>query len=87
MATEIGGMIYGKYAGSVKEMGPGGLACENSYMAHGESYEAFKNATTATLEPVLAGEGSLGKFAPPPSFLLTFLLNRKFEKHATDGVF
>jgi len=60
MATEIGGMIYGKYAGSVKDMSPGGLSCENSYMAHGESYEAFKKATTASLEPILAGEGSLG---------------------------
>jgi homogentisate 1,2-dioxygenase len=60
MATEIGGMIYGKYAGSVKDMGPGGISCENSYMAHGESYEAWKKATTAELEPVFAGEGSLG---------------------------
>ncbi|TVY35982.1 Homogentisate 1,2-dioxygenase [Lachnellula subtilissima] len=77
MATEIGGMIYGKYAGSVKEMGPGGLACENSYMAHGESYEAFKNATTATLEPVLAGEGSLG-------FMLHLSSHFSTTKFATD---
>jgi homogentisate 1,2-dioxygenase len=35
MATEIGGMIYGKYAGSVKDMEPGGLSFENSYMPHG----------------------------------------------------
>jgi len=60
MATEIGGMIYGQYAGSVRDMGPGGLSLENSYMPHGESYEAWKAATTAALEPVLAGEGSLG---------------------------
>ncbi|TVY21377.1 Homogentisate 1 [Lachnellula arida] len=77
MATEIGGMIYGKYAGSVKEMGPGGLACENSYMAHGESYEAFKQATTSTLEPVLAGEGSLG-------FMLHLSSHFSITKFATD---
>jgi homogentisate 1,2-dioxygenase len=35
MATETGGMIYGKYLGTVKEMGPGSLSCENSYMPHG----------------------------------------------------
>jgi hypothetical protein len=35
MATEIGGMIYGKYAGSVKDIEPGGLSCENSHMPHG----------------------------------------------------
>lgn len=64
MATEIGGLIYGKYAGSVKDMSPGGLSCENSYMPHGESYEAFKHATSATLEPMLAGEDVLGKSRP-----------------------
>lgn len=82
MATEIGGMIYGKYAGSVKEMGPGGLACENSYMAHGESYEAFKQATTSTLEPVLAGEGSLGKI-PFNSYLS---LQTKYKKRVGSTV-
>lgn len=60
MATEVGGMIYGKYSGSVKDMSPGGISLENSYMPHGESYEAFKKATNAKLEPVLSGEDSLG---------------------------
>ncbi|KUJ10415.1 putative homogentisate 1,2-dioxygenase [Mollisia scopiformis] len=60
MATEIGGLIYGKYRGSVKDMVPGGLSCENSYMPHGESYEAFKRASTAELGPELSGEGALG---------------------------
>jgi homogentisate 1,2-dioxygenase len=35
MATEIGGMIYGKYAASVKDIEPDGLSCENGYMLHG----------------------------------------------------
>ena len=35
MATEMLGMIYGEYTGSVRELGPGCLSCENSYMPHG----------------------------------------------------
>lgn len=60
MATEIWGLIHGKYAGSVKEMSAGGLSLENSYMPHGESYEAWKHATTANVEPMLAGQDALG---------------------------
>lgn len=76
MATEVGGMIYGKYAGSVKEMTPGGLSLEHSYMPHGESYEAFKKATTADLEPVLAGEGSLGMYTSAGVFFLILIRDR-----------
>lgn len=35
MATEIGGLIYGKYGGSSRQQVPGGLTFENSYMPHG----------------------------------------------------
>lgn len=36
MATEIVGLIYGKHnKGSAKDMIPGGLSCEHSYMPHG----------------------------------------------------
>uniref|UniRef100_A0A093Y6D0 homogentisate 1,2-dioxygenase n=1 Tax=Talaromyces marneffei PM1 TaxID=1077442 RepID=A0A093Y6D0_TALMA len=35
MATEIGGLIYGKYGGSAREQVAGGLTLENSYMPHG----------------------------------------------------
>ncbi|RDW60581.1 putative homogentisate 1,2-dioxygenase-2 [Coleophoma cylindrospora] len=77
MATEIGGLIYGKYRGSVKDLTPGGLSCENSYMPHGESYEVFKKATTATLGPELNGEGALG-------FMLHLSSHFSITKFATD---
>jgi homogentisate 1,2-dioxygenase len=35
MATEIGGLIYGKYGGTAREQVAGGLTLENSYMPHG----------------------------------------------------
>lgn len=59
MATEILGMIYGEYHGSVREMAPGHLSCENSYMPHGESYKSWRVATTKKLEPEFVGEGTL----------------------------
>ncbi|KAE8552446.1 hypothetical protein TMatcc_002492 [Talaromyces marneffei ATCC 18224] len=60
MATEIGGLIYGKYGGSAREQVAGGLTLENSYMPHGESYEAWVKATSEPLENVLVGTDSLG---------------------------
>lgn len=35
MATEVLGIIFGKYKGSTRDLNAGGLSCENSYMPHG----------------------------------------------------
>ncbi|RFU34184.1 hypothetical protein B7463_g2152, partial [Scytalidium lignicola] len=59
MATEMMGMVYGKYAGSAKTLEPGALTCDNAYVAHGESYTAWLKGTTAELDPVLQGADSL----------------------------
>jgi homogentisate 1,2-dioxygenase len=59
MATEMLGMIYGEYKGSVRELGPGHLSCENSYMPHGESYESWRLHTTRELKNELVGEDTL----------------------------
>jgi homogentisate 1,2-dioxygenase len=59
MATEMLGMIYGEYKGSVRELGPGHLSCENSYMPHGESYESWRFHTTRELKNEMVGEGTL----------------------------
>lgn len=59
MATEMLGMIYGKYKGSVRELGPGHLSCENSYMPHGEAYDSWRIATTMDLKNELVGEDDL----------------------------
>ncbi|KIV78651.1 homogentisate 1,2-dioxygenase [Exophiala sideris] len=59
MASEMMGMIYGTYAGSSKTLSPGALTCDNSFVAHGESYQAWKKATSEALEPQFQGEGTL----------------------------
>jgi homogentisate 1,2-dioxygenase len=59
VASEMMGMVYGTYAGSSKTLSPGALTCDNSYVAHGESYQAWKKATSAVLEPQYQGEASL----------------------------
>ncbi|KAL8396531.1 hypothetical protein RB594_009950 [Gaeumannomyces avenae] len=59
MAAEIMGLIYGKYGGSSKDLRPGGLNVQPSYMPHGETHRAFMEATTKELRPERVGEGSL----------------------------
>lgn len=59
MSTEMLGMIYGEYHGSVRDVQEGCLSCENSYMPHGDAYKAWKEATTAELKPEVSGKGAL----------------------------
>lgn len=56
VATELMGMIYGVWGGSATHLEPGGLTYEPSYMPHGESYERWKEATSAELQPQRVGE-------------------------------
>ncbi|KAI0147169.1 homogentisate 1,2-dioxygenase [Xylariaceae sp. FL1272] len=58
VATEIMGMPYGKWH-LTSLLEPGGLTYEPSFMPHGESYEIWKDATTADLENVRVSEGSM----------------------------
>ena len=58
VATEIMGMISGTWA-LASALEPGGLTYEPSYMPHGESYDLWKSATTADLQPTRIGEGSM----------------------------
>ncbi|KAL3472357.1 Homogentisate 1,2-dioxygenase [Aspergillus californicus] len=57
VASEIMGMVYGKWGGSATNLQPGGLTFEPSYMPHGESYNRWKEATSAELKPQRMGEG------------------------------
>lgn len=61
MSTEMLGMIYGEYHGSVRDVQAGCLSCENSYMPHGDAYKAWKQATTRELKPEVAGENALSE--------------------------
>ncbi|KAK4177565.1 putative homogentisate 1,2-dioxygenase [Triangularia setosa] len=58
IATELCGVIRGQYKGSVRPLEAGGLSFEQSYMPHGETYEAHMQATEAANNPVKI-EGSL----------------------------
>lgn len=59
MATEIMGMMYGTWGGSAAQLEPGGLTYEPSYMPHGETYERWKEATTADLQPQQVGKDTM----------------------------
>ncbi|KAL4962872.1 Homogentisate 1,2-dioxygenase [Aspergillus stella-maris] len=59
VATELMGMIYGVWGGSGTNLTPGGLTFEPSYMPHGESFERWKEATSADLQPTFVGEGAM----------------------------
>ncbi|KAJ9634404.1 hypothetical protein H2204_006229 [Knufia peltigerae] len=68
MTAEVMGMIYGVYGGSAKTLEPGGLACDNAYVPHGETYEAWKKNAFIDLEPAMLGDGALSKYQVLPSF-------------------
>jgi homogentisate 1,2-dioxygenase len=57
VATELMGMMYGTWSGTGTQLSPGGLTYEPSYMPHGESFERWKEATSADLQPIRIGEG------------------------------
>ena len=60
MATELVGIIKGKYGGSVRRLEAGGLSLEQGYMPHGESYECWKRESERDLGVEVAGKGFLG---------------------------
>ncbi|KAH7025682.1 putative homogentisate 1,2-dioxygenase [Microdochium trichocladiopsis] len=77
MSTEMLGMIYGEYHGSVRDVQEGCLSCENSYMPHGDAYEAWKEATTKELKPEIQGKGAM-------SFMIHMNNHFSLTKFATE---
>jgi homogentisate 1,2-dioxygenase len=61
MATEILGVIKGKYGGSVRRLEAGGLSVEQAYMPHGESYECWREHSERELVAEVVGKDFLGK--------------------------
>ncbi|KAL0944392.1 homogentisate 1,2-dioxygenase [Colletotrichum truncatum] len=59
MATEVVGIIHGDYKGTSRNLEAGGLSFQSSYMPHGETHEAFEQATAIELKPQRVGEGFL----------------------------
>lgn len=66
MATELVGIIKGKYGGSVRRLEAGGLSFEQGYMAHGETYDCWMRESERNLTADLVGKDFLGESAPPP---------------------
>lgn len=60
MATELVGIIKGRYGGSVRRLEAGGLSFEQGYMAHGESYDCWRRESERELKAELAGRDFLG---------------------------
>lgn len=61
MATELVGIVRGKYGGSVRKLEAGGLSFEQSYMPHGETYECWRRESERQLGPEVVGKDFLGK--------------------------
>lgn len=61
MATELVGIIKGKYGGSVRKLEAGGLSFEQGYMPHGESYECWRRESECKLEAQAVGRDFLGE--------------------------
>ncbi|KAG4433493.1 hypothetical protein IFR05_011031 [Cadophora sp. M221] len=59
MASEVMGLLYGKYGGSSHVLEAGGLSYEASFMPHGETYETFVDASNAELAPLRVCEGTI----------------------------
>lgn len=60
MATELVGIIKGKYGGSVRRLEAGGLSFEQGYMPHGESYDCWRRESERELKVELGGRDFLG---------------------------
>lgn len=60
MATELVGIIKGKYGGSVRRLEAGGLSFEQGYMPHGESYDCWRRESERELEVELGRGDFLG---------------------------
>ncbi|KAK1641007.1 homogentisate 1,2-dioxygenase [Colletotrichum phormii] len=60
MSTEVVGIVYGDYKGTSRNLEAGGLSFQSSFMPHGETHEAFVQATTNELKAQRVGEGYLG---------------------------
>ncbi|KAL1866685.1 hypothetical protein Daus18300_006629 [Diaporthe australafricana] len=60
MATELVGIIRGKYGGSVRKLEAGGLSFEQGYMPHGESYDCWRRESERELKVDAGSKDFLG---------------------------
>lgn len=60
VATELVGVVRGRYGGSVRRLEAGGLSFEQGYMPHGESYECWRRESERELGVEVVGTDFLG---------------------------
>lgn len=62
VATEVVGVLRGRYGGSVRALVEGGMSFEQGFMAHGETGECWARESERRLEVEAVGKGFLGEF-------------------------
>lgn len=90
MATELVGIVKGKYGGSVRKLEAGGLSFEQAYMAHGETYDCWARESDRDLSAELVGKDFLGKsrmiHCLAPHVLMSFIVFLGFMFHVSSHV-
>ncbi|KAF9048822.1 homogentisate 1,2-dioxygenase [Panaeolus papilionaceus] len=82
-STEFMGLLYGVYGGRSDGFQPGGASFETGFCPHGVSYDVFKSATEADLQPMRISEGTIA-FMFESSFMFTitdYAMNRSGKLH------
>ncbi|KAJ7116560.1 homogentisate 1,2-dioxygenase [Mycena epipterygia] len=82
-ATEFMGLLYGIYGGRSDGFQPGGASYETGFCPHGVSYDEFKKASEADLQPMRIHEGTIAfMFESSMMFTITdFAMKRSGKLH------
>jgi homogentisate 1,2-dioxygenase len=82
-STEFMGLLYGVYAGRSDGFQPGGASYETGFCPHGVSYDEWKKASEADLQPMRISEGTIAfMFESSMMFTMTdFAMKRSGKLH------
>ncbi|KAJ6553584.1 homogentisate 1,2-dioxygenase [Mycena vulgaris] len=82
-ATEFMGLLYGVYGGRSDGFQPGGASYETGFCPHGVSYDEFKKASEADLQPMRVHEGTIAfMFESSMMFTITdYAMKRSGKLH------
>jgi len=85
VASELMGLIYGKYGGRSDSFQPGGASLECGMVPHGVAYPEFKAASTAPLPEMRISQGSIAfMFESSRAFTVTEWAMKSDKKHGHD---
>jgi len=82
-STEFMGLLYGVYGGRSDGFQPGGASYETGFCPHGVSYDEWKKASEADLQPMRISEGTIAfMFESSMMFTMTdFAMKRSGKLH------